>query len=354
MADKPVADRTETATPKRRGEARNKGQVLKSNEVNIAFGMLVSSVVLMMWAPGAFRDIGDFSRTIFSHPADYELSAATLPAHVRQGLAFLGLILLPMMGAVFAAGLVSNLLQVGFLLTTQPLMPNLQAINPMNGIKRIVSVRGMVELVKSLIKVAIVLAVAWFTLRSNLDQIIMTADSPLSESLRLAGSLFVKLTVRIVMVFVVIAFLDWMYQRFEYEKSLKMTKEEVKQENKDTEGNPQIKGKIRQIQIQTARKRMMSDVKTADVVVTNPTHLAVALSYKSGEMDAPTVVAKGARLIAQRIKEIARENGVPVVEDKPLARALFKSVAVGQPVPSSLFRAVAEILAYVYKLKGRR
>jgi flagellar biosynthetic protein FlhB len=255
---------------------------------------------------------------------------------------------------VFVAAISINVLQVGFLFTTETLTPKFSVLNPIEGSKRFFSVRALVDLAKAVLKIAIVLGVAWFTLKGSVLELSAAAMSPLGATLALSKSLFFRLTLRILAVFTVMAALDWMFQRWDFEKRLRMSHQDVKEENKQSDGNPLVKSRIRTLQIQNARKRMMSAVKTADVVVTNPTHLAVALSYKAGEMEAPTVVAKGARLMAQKIKEIARENGVPVIEDKPLARALFKSVEIGQPVPPALYRAVAEILAYVFRLKGRR
>jgi flagellar biosynthesis protein FlhB len=354
VAEKPFAERTEPATGKRRGEARGRGQVLRSQEVNIAFSLAVGVTVLGLSGTHLMGSLTGISRSIFGHPGDYELTAATLPSYFQGGVKVLGLMLFPIMLATFVSAIVSNVMQFGILFTTQPLNWNLDAINPLTGFKRIFSLRGGVELAKSLLKVTIVLAVAYWTLRGSLNEMLGTAHASLPETLAIARGLFFRVSLRIIGVFIVLAFLDWVYQRYEYEKGLRMTKQEVKQEQKETEGDPQVKGRVRLIQIKASRQRMMRAVKTADVVVTNPIHLAVALSYKPGEMEAPTVVAKGARLLAERIKTIARENGVPVLEDKPLARALYKAVEIGQTVPAALYRAVAEVLAFVYRLKGRR
>ena len=354
MAEEAQAERTEEATPKRRSEARNRGQVLKSQEVNTVFTLLVGLLVLGMTGPAMLGRLGDFSRSIFSHPADFELSITRLPGYLLGAIKLFGLILMPLAGAVFVAAISINVLQVGFLFTTETLTPKFSVLNPIEGSKRFFSVRALVDLAKAVLKIVIVLSVAWFTLKGSVLELSAAAMSPLGATLALSKSLFFRLTLRILAVFTVMAALDWMFQRWDFEKRLRMSHQDVKEENKQSDGNPLVKSRIRTLQIQNARKRMMSAVKTADVVVTNPTHLAVALSYKAGEMEAPTVVAKGARLMAQKIKEIARENGVPVIEDKPLARALFKSVEIGQPVPPALYRAVAEILAYVFRLKGRR
>lgn len=354
MAEKPFAERTEPATGKRRGEARQRGQVRRSQEVNIAFSLTVGVLVLGLSGTHFMANLSGFSRSLFGHPGDYELTAAALPLYFAGGMKLMGLLLLPVALATFLSAVVSNVMQFGFLFTTQPLNWNLDAINPLTGFKRIFSLRGLVELGKSLLKVVIVLAVAYWTLKGSLNEMLETAHTSIPVTVAITRGLFFRLTLRIIGVFIVLAFLDWVYQRYEYEKGLRMTKQEVKQEQKETEGDPQIKSRVRAIQISQYRKRMIAAVKTADVVVTNPTHLAVALSYKPAEMDAPTVVAKGARLMAERIKTMAREHGVPVVEDRPLARALYKGVEIGQAVPAALYRAVAEVLAYVYRLKGRR
>lgn len=320
----------------------------------MAFTLFVGLSVLVMTGPRIFDQLGSFSRSVFSHPADFELTTRALPGYVLGAVKLVALLLLPLAGSVFVAALAANILQVGFLLTTETLNPKFDVLNPINGFQRLLSIRSVVELVKAILKITIVLTVAWLTLQGSVAELSAAALSPLSATISLSKSLFVKLSMRILSVFAVIAALDWLFQRWDYEKKLRMSHEDVKEEHRQSDGNPQVKGKIRQLQIASVRRRMMAAVKTADVIVTNPTHIAVALSYKTGEMAAPTVVAKGVRLLAQRIKAIAKEHGVPLVEDKPLARALYKSVDIGQPVPPTLYRAVAEILAFVYRLKGRK
>lgn len=354
MADEQQSERTEEATPKRRAEARNRGQVLKSQEVTVAFTLLTGLSVIAMTGPRLFDLLGTFSRTVFTHSADFELTTGTLPGYLLGAIKLVAVMVLPLAVSVLVAALAANILQVGFLFTTETLKPKFEVLNPLNGFKRLLSVRSLVELAKAVAKIVVVLSVAYLTLKGSVAELSAAALSPLSATLALSKSLFLRLALRILAVFAVIAALDWLFQRWDFEKNLMMSREDVKEENRQSDGNPQVKGKIRQLQIASVRRRMMAAVKTADVVVTNPTHVAVALSYKSGEMSAPTVVAKGVRLLAQRIKAIAREHGVPMVEDKPLARALYKSVEIGQPVPPDLYRAVAEVLAYVYRLRGRK
>lgn len=328
--------------------------MLKSQEVSTAFTLFVGLLVLGMTGPAMLDHLGGFSRSIFSHPGDFELSTTRLPFYLLGTIKLVLAILAPLAGAVFVAAIAINILQVGFLFTTETLTPKFSVLNPIEGSKRFFSMRALVDLAKAIFKIVIVLTVAWLTLKGSVLELSSAAMSPLGATLALSKKLFFRLTMRILAVFAVIAALDWMFQRWDYEKRLRMSHQDVKEENKQSDGNPLVKSRIRALQIQNARKRMMSAVKTADVVVTNPTHLAVALRYTAGEMDAPTVVAKGARLMAQKIKDVAREAGVPVIEDKPLARALYKSVEIGQAVPPALYRAVAEILAYVFRLKGRR
>jgi flagellar biosynthetic protein FlhB len=281
------------------------------------------------------------------------ISAAAVHRFVVDGLWHFGLIVFPLLLGLTLVGLLSNFLQVGFLFTLEPLELNLEKMNPISGIKRVlISRRSMVELLKNLLKIAIVGLVAYSALDGLTEESMSLMDTSVASVMAYMTHAAVMIGLKVGIAFLALAAADYMYQRFEYERELRMTKQEVKEELKSQEGDPLIKSRIRSIQRQIAYKRMMQDVPKADVVITNPTHLAVAIKYESSSMSAPKVVAKGADIIAQRIREIAEEHGVPMIEDKPLAQALYKTVDVGEQVPEKLFQAVAQVLAYIYRLKN--
>jgi len=246
------------------------------------------------------------------------------------------------------------LMQTGFIFSLQPLMPNFNRLSPKMGFERFFSVRSLVQLVFSLAKLVIIGKIAYDMIMKVMPEIMTLQDAEVGQIAAFCGKFTVDVLVRLIMFLFVIALFDYAYQRWDFEKNLRMSKEDVKDEMKRHEGNPQVKSRIRTIQMQIGRQRMMKSVPTADVVITNPTHYAVAVKYDIENMPAPQVVAKGARLIAEQIKRIAYENNVPVVENKPLARGLFKSCEVGDSIPAQLYQAVAEILAYVYQLNRNK
>jgi flagellar biosynthetic protein FlhB len=260
---------------------------------------------------------------------------------------------MPVFTAMVVIGVGANIAQVGFKITPKALEPKLQKLNIVKGLKQKLSLRSLVTAVRDIVKLAVIGFVAYKVLRSEFDGFFLLPDMSVSQVAVTMSKLALGVALKIGVVILVIAILDYAYQKYEFEKSIKMSKQDVKDEFKDTEGNPQMKARVRQIQREMARRRMVQEVPTADVVITNPVSLAVALKYDPGEQTAPYVVAKGQRLLAQRIKEVASEHDIPVVEDVPLARALFKMCEVGQVIPANLYRAVAEVLAYVYRLRGR-
>lgn len=258
----------------------------------------------------------------------------------------------PVLGAVLVVGLLINYLQVGVLFTLKPLTPKFNNINPISGFQKLFSRRSAIEFVKSLVKLFLIGWIAYMGVKGALPQLVPTMDMPGVEPLKFVGQLTMKILDWILFALAALALLDYLYQKWEYEESLKMTKQEIRDEFKQSEGDPMIKARIRQIQREMARRRMFEAVPRADVVITNPTHVAVALEYKPG-MQAPVVLAKGERVIAERIKETARRHNVPVVENPPLARALLKQCPVGMPISPDLFEAVAEVLAFVYRMNKR-
>lgn len=260
----------------------------------------------------------------------------------------------PVLLAIMVAGILANLVQTqGFKFSLHPLQPNFQKLNPLKGFGRILSRQGLMELFKSLFKISVVSIVVYMTIKGRFDQIPLLMDFPIGQILSYMGEVGNEIMFKVFLMMIVLAAMDYGFQRFSYFENMRMSKQEVKEERKETEGNPLVKQRIRSAQMQMARKRMMAAVPKADVVVTNPTHISVAIKYDSSKHDVPIVVAKGMGHIAHKIREVAKANGIPLVEDKPLARTLYKTVEIGQSIPATLYKAVAEILAYVYRLKGK-
>lgn len=346
-----LEDRTEQATPQHRQESRRKGQVAKSADVTSGCILLAGLLVIRATAPSMARNLSSTMEHFLGNLSTLPLTTAgTNTLFAEAALVFMR-VMGPLLGAVAVAALAVNAAQVGLVWSMQPLAPDFNRINPASGLARMFSTRSLVELAKSLLKVAIVGWVVFSFLRDQQGTVISLGTVGRSEAGRIAGDLIWRLCVRACAILLVIAGLDYIYQRLQFEKNIRMTKQQVKEEYKRTEGDPLIKSQFRQRHREMAARRMMQDVPTADVVITNPTRIAVALRYDGKTMAAPVVVAKGQRLMAQRIKDLAREHRVPVVENKPVARALFKTTEIGHPVPVDLYQAVAEILAFIYRLR---
>ncbi len=350
-----AGDKTEAPTPRRRQDARKKGQVAKSMEINTALILLSSFWVLKAMGPGSAKMYEALMTRSFSSlgtlgTVDFTLATVS-SGSIGLSLAILRIIA-PLVAVIVVVGIVANVGQVGFLFSAEALKPDFQRINPISGAKRFVSLRGVVDLFKSMIKIAIVGFVVYGALKKNMMVLIAAPRMNVSASVAALLGIALDAGMRVGMVMLIIAAADFLYQRYEFEKSLKMSKQEVREEMKQYE-NPQLKARIRSRQRQMAMNRMMTAVPTADVVITNPTHFAIALKYDKAKMHAPQVVAKGQRLVAQRIKEKAKEHNVPTVENKPLARSLFSSVEIGEEIPGELYGAVAEVLAFVYRLKEK-
>ncbi len=334
-------------------EARKKGQVAKSPELSGALVLLAMAIALRMALTSgvAYDEFGQAMHQAFAfnpHPAGLDMHAASI---WQMKIAFAVLILVaPALLAALTVGMIANIAQVGLTFTPETMAPDFKRLNPMNAVKRIFSSHGAVDLVKGLLKTALIAWICWSTLRDNMPLIASSLQLPFVAFLSQIGEVLWTLGLHVCFALAFIAVADYAYQRYEFEKNMKMTREEMKQEIKQTDGDPHIKQRIRQKQRAMAKKRMMDKVPTATVVVTNPTHFAVALSYEKGSR-APVVVARGQDLTALRIKEIAREHGVPTVENRPVARALYHEVRLGREIPASLYQAVAEILAFVYKTK---
>ena len=354
MAEKGDQERTEKPTGKKLSKAREEGQVAKSQEISTTFILFGALGVFLFAGPWMFWALSDFMHGIFQNLGTLHLEGISARAFLFEVLQQVGLILMPLLLVLLILGIAANLLQVGFLFTLKPFVPKLSKFNPITGMKKFVSLKSLVELLKSVFKVSFIGGISWLVLRGELDAIPSLMEMSVGQILTYLGTVSLKLIFYVGLGMLVLAAIDFTYQRWQHTKDLMMSKQEVKDEAKQAEGDPQIKGKIRQAQREMAMRRMMESVPDADVVITNPTTLAIAVKYDAKQMLAPQVVAKGAKLMAERIKDIARENDVPIVENKPLAQVLFKSMEIGDLVPPDLYKAVAEVLAYVYKLRGKR
>ena len=353
------AEKTEQPTAKKLDDARKEGQVAKSQEIATAFSLLAFFLILrfgygfmgtnfQMIFGRVYNNIPNVARTYNGYlPVEY------IKSILNNALLTMLLICAPFFLIGFLIAFLSDLVQVGFKPTGKPLQPKLSKLNPISGMKKIFSTRKLFELAKSILKLAIMAIVIITFFNGREESLFLLYDMPLQKAIGLMGNLIIELGIRIAAAYMVIAFADLIYQRRKFNKDMMMTKQEVKDEFKNSEGNPEIKGAQKRRMMQASRRRMMQQIPQADVVITNPTHYAVAIRYDADEADAPIVVAKGADYIAQRIKEIAKENSVEIVENKPLARMLYANVEVGEMVPPELYKAVAEVLAYVYHLKGK-
>ena len=344
-------ERTEKATGKRREQARGKGQVARSQEVTSTLLLLVGSAVLVAGSGHLAEVLGRNAGYLFRQahvlaPSDSSALGELAAANLEVMLAALA----PLLGAVLIAGVGGNVLQIGFRVTPEALTFKADKLNPVTGMKKFFQPNAFFELAKNLLKISAIGLLAWAVISRLVPSLTATPLLPLPEVVATGKSGFIKLYGVLLLFMAVLGVVDWFWQRHRHEKNIRMTKYEVRKELKDIEGDPQIKARIRGLQFEMARKRMLTDVPAADVVVTNPTHFAVALKYEPGQ-NAPVVIAKGQDHLAQTIKRIARDARVPVLENKPLARSLHSQVEVGETVPESLFQAVAEVLAYVYRLK---
>ena len=348
-------EKTERATPKKREEARKKGQVAKSREVVTTVVFVGALLTLYFYSPRFLDQLLNMMRGFLSQATTLQVTPANFNLLSQQVLHQLLLLTAPILIATMVTALLGNVMQVGFLLTGEPLTPKLDKLDPLKGLSKMVSKQSLMELAKSMAKILIVGYIAYLVVRKEFFVSLPTlGDQEVGGILFYVSRVSFTILIRVLGFMVILSILDYAFQRWQYEEQLKMTKQEVKDEYKQREGDPQIKARVKRVQRELARKRMLADVPHADVIITNPTHLAVALKYDSNRGPAPVVVAKGADFLAEKIRGIARSHGVPLVEDKPLARALYKTVKLGAPIPENLFRAVAEILAYVYSLKGRR
>lgn len=357
--DGPGGEKTEEATPKKLEDARKEGQVSKSkdlgNFVMLFFLFLILKIFLSYMGGGLLDSFSIIYRRIPDMIANHceNFNLGFIGHILRLMMGKILLILLPTLAIGVLVSFLMDLVQVKWKVTTKPLMPKFSKLNPINGFKRIFSTKTLVELVKSIAIIAVIVLLTYLELKGKISYLFLLYQMSVFDALGWIGTMIINLGMKISVVLLIIGFADLYYQKRKFKEDMKMTKQEVKDEYKNAEGDPQIKGQIRKKMQQASMRRMMQSVPKADVVITNPTHFAVAIQYDSKLASAPIVVAKGEDYLAQRIKETAREHDVEIVENKPLARALYYNVDIGGLVPPELYQAVAEVLAFVYKVKNK-
>ena len=348
-----AGEKTEKATPKKRQDVRKKGQTAKSQDINTAVILLFVFAVLIFLGPSIIQNFLNIFLMTFEKYFLMDLTENSLETIAIETFLQLLKIIAPIFLVAIIAALIANYIQVGVLFTGEPLKMKLEKLDPLKGFKRIFSLRAIVELVKSILKVSIIGVIGFIFLQNNLPEILNLITSTPANSLAAVASVAGKMGLYMGGALLFIAILDYMYQKYDFEKNIRMSKQDIKDEHKNIEGDPLIKSRIKQRQREIATRRMMEEVPKADVVITNPTHYAVALKYDESKADAPIVVAKGVDFIAQKIKLIAKENDVVTVENRPLARSLYAETEIGQEIPEQFFKAVAEILAYVYRVQKK-
>ncbi len=344
-------ERTEAPSAKRRDDFRKKGQVAQSKEVQTASLLTVMLLFWFFYLPSFWDRLISLVFSIWQSAGEYIITSSSTISLATLLFKQMGLLLAPLFILVLIIGFFSSVFQIGWLLTAKPLIPDFSKLDPIKGFGRFFSKKSLIEVVKSLLKVTLIGWVAYSTVFDNFNQALTLTDTTIATTLLFIGKTAGLILAKVCSILIVIAFLDFLFVKWEMEEKMKMTKQELKEEFKESEGDPFIKAQIRSIQQEMARKRMMAEVPEADVIVTNPTHISVAVRYDSSEMVAPVVIAKGSDFIAMKIREIARENEIPIIENPPVARLLHK-MDLGEPIPEDLFKVIAEILAHVYSLKG--
>lgn len=347
-------EQTEKATPKRREETRGRGQVAKSPDLAGAAVFLAGVFVLHATMPAALGSLFAFVQEILwriHEHQDFTINSAWML--FARGFGALSLIMGALLGATLIVAVLVNVLQTGFLVSFKPLVPQFNRINPLTGFQRMFSKQVVVNLAKQVLKLAAVAIIIWTSIAGSLNTLMMLGQLPPGNVVGFVGDLIFNIGWKFAFLLVIIGFMDFAYEKWQYEENLKMSKQEVKDEYRQSEGNPEAKAAVKRRQREFARRRMMAAVPKATVVVTNPTHFAVALEWDEIKMEAPVVTAKGADLVAKRIREIAKEHGVPIMENAPLARTLYAKVELDQAIPPNLYAAVAQVIAFVFKLKRK-
>ncbi len=351
MADD-AGDKTETPTPRRRTEARQRGQIARSQELNAAVLLLGGLIALALFGRHIWESLLFVMRSTLEANEYPSIDAALVVG--GQSLVQMAKVIGPLFATFMLLAFGVLYAQVGFLITWEPLTPNLNKLNPINGLKRLFSPHSLVQLAQNVLKLTLIMLLVWLTVRGMINKMLLALTLDFAVVLPFGAELVFDLGLRLALLLFLLAIIDYVYQRYRHEKQLKMTKEEVKEEMKRMEGDPVVKRRRREVQLRLAAQRIQSAVPDADVVVTNPTHYAIAIRYQAETMAAPKVIAKGRDYLAQRIREAAAAAGVPIVEKPALARMLYTEVEVGYEIPEKFYRVIAEVLAYVYELNGRR
>lgn len=358
-AEGPGGEKTEPATEKKLSDARKEGQVAKSREIANGLGLLGLFILLKFYVGNMGTQFLSLFETTYNRMPEVVtfwngyMSWTDLELILFNMFLQIIIIVGPVFLVGFAIAFISDVVQVKWMVSTKPLMPKMSKLNPISGFKRMFSVSSVMELVKSIAKIVVILVISYSYLKDKWENLFLLYDMPLMQALQLACEVVTDLGIRISIFYMIIAFADYAYQKIKFSRDMRMTKQEIKEEFKQSEGDPQVKGKIKQKMREASQRRMMQDIPKADVVITNPTHYAVAINYDPEVSDAPIVLAKGADYVAQKIKEVAKEHHIEIVENKPLARMLYANVEIGEAVPPELYQAVAEVLAFVYKLQGK-
>ena len=351
MADQ---EKTEKATPKRRQDARKEGNVARSQEIPSAIILIFSIGVFYFGGSYMFGKLPNIMSNWLMNINNIKINEITIKYILYEIVIQIGIILFPLMLTVIFAALFANIIQVGFMINGKALNPKMSKLNPINGLKKIFSIKSFAELVKSIIKITVIGGVGYIVIKNEIIRLPSIMQMSVSSQFVLITSASFKIAFYSCLAFGILAILDYIFQKWQFEKNIRMTKQEIKDEFKQREGDPTVRARIRNIQKDMARKRMMDAIPDSDVVITNPTEIAVAIKYDSKKMTAPKVVAKGSGFIAEKIRKIAKKYNIPIVENKPLARILHKKIKIGSVISIELYHAVAEVLAYVYMLGKKR
>lgn len=352
--DQDTGDKTELPTDRRREEVRERGNVARSIDLNVATSVLVAAALLNFFGGDVAQMLHDLLQRSLSAPAWLELDTPRLMSELLSLAMPVAAALLPGLALVMVSAVAVNAAQVGFVLTTEPLTPNFERINPLAGARRLLSLQSTVRLASGILKLVVSCAIVVGFIAGRIPEFLNGVDSDTARFCHQLGGWLAALAFQMALGLVVLAVLDYGFQLWKFEQDIKMTKQEIRDEMRHMEGDPHIRQRRRETHRKLVNARQVQQTKNADVVITNPTELAIAIKYDSAKMDAPVVLAKGKDLLAAQIRRVAAEHGIPIIEKKPLAQALYRMVKVGQAIPSDLYEGVAEILAYVYRLSNRR
>lgn len=349
-----AGEKTEKATPKKRQDARKEGNIFQSKEINSAATLLFAVAILGIMGNSLYMNMYNMMEFVFTDflTRDYAEGMGNIKKLMTYSAMETLINSLPILAGITVIGLLISYLQVGFLMN--PIKVKFSKLNPLNGFKNMFSIKSLFELVKSFFKIFVISYIVASYLKDEMGNISLFYELTIPQTFAYVAELTYNISIRICIGIFVLAIIDFAFQKYQYEKNLMMSKQEIKEEYKQSEGDPQIKSKIKQKQRELAMRRMMQDVPKADVIITNPTHFAVAVKYDKNKHSAPYVLAKGQDIMAQKIKSIGKENEVPIVENKPLARLLYKNVDINETIPQDLYQAVAEVLAYVYSVKKKK